>query len=269
MMDKILNFIKKYSKPSTAFTGLLQLSLPFSLYVGFSMGVAWYWWAACIFFYTVIYSLTGNNVALHRYFTHSHFSVSKPVEYFFLWASAMSGVGEPVSYAMTHLIHHKYPDTEFDPHGPVRGRRSWFIYFQKTVDPSETPVFSRRLVELSSKYGWLHRYYIPFIFVNGLIMCMIDIKVFLFLWLIPSAMACWGIGWAVWRQHWNFKPANSDLHHWDVLYEGLHKHHHDYPAAPNTALYPGEIDWTYQFAKIYRPKFYIQRQPQLNDQTIN
>ena len=82
-------------------------------------------------------------------------------------------------------------------------------------------------------------------------------------------MACWGIGWAVWRQHWDFKPANSDLHRWDILYEGLHKHHHDYPAAPNTALYPREIDWTYEFAKIYKPKFYMQGQPKLDDQEIN
>jgi hypothetical protein len=41
------------------------------------------------------------------------------------------------------------------------------------------------------------------------ILWLIDYKVFLFLWLIPASIACWGVGWAVWRQHWHMEPNNS------------------------------------------------------------
>jgi stearoyl-CoA desaturase (delta-9 desaturase) len=173
----------------------------------------------------------------------------------------MIGLGEPLSYAMTHIVHHRHSDTELDPHGPVRGKHSWLIWFQKTVDPKETPVFSKHIAILNKKYGWLHRFYIPFVLVNAGILWLIDYRLFLFVWLIPASLACWGIGWAVWRQHWHFEPNNSPIHRWDYLYEGLHLNHHLYPAAPDTAINPKEIDWTYQTSKLFNPKYNWQGQP--------
>jgi len=257
MMDKIL----KYMAPSTAATGLLQLSLPLGIYLGIQSGASWHWWAIAVFFYTIVYSMIGNNIALHRYFTHAHFKVAKPVEYFFLWTGSMIGLGEPLSYAMTHIIHHKHSDTKYDPHGPQRGKRSWLIWFQKTVDPKETPVFSKHIAQLGRKYGLLHKFYIPFVFANAGILWLIDYKLFLFVWLIPASAACWGIGWAVWRQHWHMEPNNSPLHRWDYLYEGLHLNHHLHPGAPDTAVNSGEIDWTYQTSKFFMPKYNWQGQP--------
>lgn len=263
----MLKYIQKFTKTSTISTSILQLSLPFSIYLGIQTGAGWMWWAAALFMYMFVYSLIGNNVAMHRYFTHGHFQVSKPVEWFFLWCGSMTGLGEPLSYAMTHIIHHKYPDTELDPHGPKRGKRSILVYFQKTVDPAETPVFSRRLVELNNKYGWLHRYYLLFVLANAAIMWAIDFKVFLFLWLLPSSMACWGIAWAVYRQHWHGVANNSRFHKIDFLYEGLHKNHHDWPSAPDTAVHSGEIDWTYRTAQLFAKEFDYRGQPSQNEIT--
>jgi len=261
----MINFIKKYMQPSGAATGLLQLSLPLGLYLGITSGATWHWWAAAVFFYTIVYSLVGNNIGLHRYFTHGHFTVSKPVEYFFLWSGSTIGLGDPLSYAITHIIHHKYPDTDLDPHGPVRGKRSWLIWFQKTVDPAETPVFSRRLTDLYRKYNWVHTYYIPLLILNAGILWLIDYRAFLFLWLIPISLSCWGIGWAVWRQHQDFVANNCPTHKWEPLYEGLHLNHHDHPMAPNTAIRKGEIDWTYQVSKIFRPTYNWKGQPKQDD----
>jgi hypothetical protein len=100
-----------------------------------------------------------------------------------------------------------------------------------------------------------------FVLVNAAVMWAIDFKVFLFLWLIPSSLACWGIAWAVIRQHWDLTANNSPWHRVDFLYEGLHLNHHLWPAAPNTAVRLGELDWTYQVSKIFRPKYYWQGQP--------
>lgn len=253
--------LMKYMAPSTLGTGILQASLPLGIYLGIQSNAEWYWWAWCLFFYTIVYSMIGNNIALHRYFTHSHFKVSKPVEWFFLWCGSMIGLGEPLSYTITHVVHHRYPDTDLDPHGPSRGVRSIWIYFQKTVDPKETPVFSKHIADLNHRYGWLHRYYWLVVLGNASILALIDYKAFLFLWLIPASLACWGIGWAVWRQHWHGTANNSPYHRWDILYEGLHKNHHDYPMAPNTAVRAGEIDWTYKFSKLFLPIYNWKGQP--------
>jgi fatty-acid desaturase len=259
MKDKIL----RWMAPSLWATSVLQLSLPFGLYLGATSGASWHWWAAMLFFYGIVYAMIGNNIGLHRYFTHGHFTVSKPVDLLFLWCGTMTGLGEPLSFALTHMVHHnpKYTDTPLDPHGPIHGKRSILFFYQKAIDVTVTPVFNRRVVELSRRFGWLHRYYIPFVLANAAILYAIDYKVFLFLWLIPASLAVWGVSFSVIRQHWPLATNNCRTHKWEPLYEGLHLNHHDYQTAPNCAVRPGEIDYTYQFSRLFRPKYNFRGQP--------
>lgn len=255
-------WILKQLRPSRWFASLMQVTVFFAIAYGISLDAEWYWWAGTIFFYLIVYSMIGNNIALHRYFTHGHFTVNKPTEWLFLWTGSMIGLGEPLSYAMTHAVHHKYPDVPgIDPHGPTNGLRSIFIWFQRDIDPAKTPIVSKHMVLLSRKWGWLHRFYVPFVLLNAALLWAIDVKVFLFLWLIPAGIACWGIGWAVWRQHWHYTANNSRFHRWDWVYEGLHLNHHLWPMAPNTAVRPDEIDWTHEISKVFNPKFNWAGQP--------
>jgi stearoyl-CoA desaturase (delta-9 desaturase) len=257
MIDKIL----KYMVPSLLTSSLFQLSFFYALYLGVTSGAEWYWWVGSILMSFFGYSMIGNNIGLHRYFTHGHFEVSKPVEYFLLWLGSMTGLGDPLSYAITHTIHHKYSDTKYDPHGPVRGIKSLLVWFQKPVDPKETPVFNRRVAELTRKYWWVHKFYVPLFLLNALVLYFISYKVFLFLWFIPAGLSCWGIASAVLRQHWGMSAQNSKLANWEIYFEGLHLNHHLHPAAPDTAINPGEIDWTYQLSRVFRPKYDWQGQP--------
>jgi len=249
--------MKKLLQPSNEFASLMQLMLPVYLYIALQIDALWYWWALAVFFWLAVYTLFGNNIILHRYLCHGHFTLAKWKEYPLLWMSCMIGVGGPLNYAMTHLVHHnpKYTDTPMDPHGPIRGFRSWLICFQKTVDPGKTPIFSRRILELKNRYQWIHDYYTIIVLVSALILYAIDLKVFLFLWAIPASATCWTISIAVWRQHIGLTAQNTPTHRWEIFYEGLHKNHHDYPMAPDTAVRPGEIDWTYQASKLLRPKY--------------
>ncbi len=257
----MINFIKKYLAHTVEATSILQLSLPFTVWLGYTWQVSWIWWFLAVFSAAFVYVLIGNNVSMHRYFTHKHFTVSKPVELFFLWIGSMLGFGGPLSYALTHIVHHRYPDSEHDPHGPARGKRAWLVYFQKTVDITETPVFNRHIVDLNKKYRWLHDYYVPFVLANALVLWLIDPKVFLFLWAIPASIGCWIVTICIWRQHLGLHANNSPIANWDVIYEGLHANHHDYPMAPNTAIHSGEIDWTYQASRLFRPKYNWAAQP--------
>lgn len=245
---------KELLQPSLVFTSIIQLAFPIFLFIGINLNVSMGWWILSlfgIFFYIMI----GNNIGFHRYFTHSHFQTNKIVEWIFFYAGTMIGFGGPISYAITHLVHHRYSDTEHDPHGPIRGKRSWLVYYQKLVDLNESPLFNRRIVYLSKKYQWSHDYYIPLIILNALILILIDFKLFLFFWAIPASFSCWVLAFAVWRQHAGLEPQNDWFHWFDILNEGLHKNHHINPSAPNTAFSPKEIDWTYQFSRLLFPRF--------------
>lgn len=249
--------IIRYMGPSLEATTLFQLCLPIGLYLGITSGAGWYWWLIAFFFYGIVYSMIGNNIALHRYFTHGHMTVTKSVEWFWVWCGSMIGLGDPVSFAATHIVHHnpKYTDTKMDPHGPIRGIKSVLYYFQKPINVKETPVMNRFFVKLSRKWGWLHRFYIPFLLVNATILYLISYEVFLFCWFIPASLSLWGISISILRQHWNLKANNCKTHRYEILYEGLHLNHHLYPQSPNCAVNPGEIDWTYQFSRLFRPKY--------------
>ena len=234
---------------------VMQLLLPLFIYFAIQQHASIWWWALSFFMYVVVYSMIGNNIALHRYFTHGHATYPKIVEYAFLWVGAMTCLGEPVSYAMTHLVHHKYPDTVKDPHGLTKGWRSFFPYFHRRLDLKETPMLSRRLAELSKKYGWLHNYYVPFVLFNAGLLYLIDIKLFLFCWAIPASMTISGVMSALLTQHLHGKANNGWNHKWFWYYEALHLNHHDYPNKPNTALTSEQVDYTYEFSKLFFPKF--------------
>lgn len=247
--------VKKIFEPSLIASSIFQLSLPLAIYFGITYNTDPVWWLISIFFAVVIFVLIGNNIAMHRYFTHQHFTVSKPVEYFFLWAGSMLGLGSPMSYAITHIVHHKHSDSELDPHGPRYGKRSWLVYFQKKVITSETPVVTRNLLKLHKKYFWMHNYYVPILIIHAVILYLINWKLLVFLWWIPASTACWIVAWTVWSQHVGLNPRNHRLTNIFSLGEGLHKTHHDHPSTPNTAIDSNNVDWTYQASKIFFPKY--------------
>lgn len=253
--------MKKLLQPSNKFTALLQLLFPLFFYLGIESGASWYWWLVAFFFWAIVYTIFANNVMFHRYCCHAHFTLAKWKEYPMLWLSCMAGFGGPLSYAMTHLIHHKYSDTEHDPHGPIRGIRSWLMCFQQTVNPAETPIFSKQILKLKKRFWWMHEYYTLIVLGTALMLYLIDPLVFLFCWAIPASFGCWGVGFAVWRQHLGLEPGNARTHRWEIVYEGLHLNHHLHPGAPDTAFKKGEIDWTYQFSRLLKPTYDWKGQP--------
>jgi stearoyl-CoA desaturase (delta-9 desaturase) len=170
--------INAFLQPSNQATGIFQLTLPIAIYFGIQSDAGVLWWLMSVFFWGVVYIIIGNNIGLHRFFSHNHFALSKPVEYLLLWIGCMIGLGGPLSYSITHLVHHKYSDTERDPHGPIRGKQSMWIWLQKTVDIKETPIFSKQIFKLSTKYMWTHKFYIPLVLGSAAILYLIDIKVF-------------------------------------------------------------------------------------------
>jgi hypothetical protein len=78
-----------------------------------------------------------------------------------------------------------------------------------------------------------------------------------------------GYRMAVWRQHIGLTPQNHPNHRYEPVYEGLHLNHHLWPMAPDTAVNPKEIDWTYQASRVLRPTYNWQGQPNRNDQETN
>ena len=60
----------------------------------------------------------GITALYHRSLSHKSWIPCKPLEYFSAIAASLGGTSSPINWVTTHIAHHKYADTEFDPHPP-------------------------------------------------------------------------------------------------------------------------------------------------------
>ncbi|GKD07480.1 fatty acid desaturase, type 1 protein [Tanacetum coccineum] len=68
----------------------------------------------------------GVTIGYHRLLTHKSFKIPKWLKYIIVYCGAQSGEGEPIYWVSVHKNHHKYVDTEKDPHTPKEG--FWFSH---------------------------------------------------------------------------------------------------------------------------------------------
>lgn len=246
--------LRKFIEPNSYQTTLVQLLLPIAVMWAISFDAGIGWWLTAFLFYG-FYCAIGNNLAMHRYFTHNQFTVSKPIECLFVWFSSMGMFGSPSSYAIPHLIHHRYPDTDLDPHGPSAGLKSIIYYYHRNQNLQSATLFSRRILELTKRYGWLHKYYGIWIVANLTILALLGTKVFVFCWLLPASLSLWAVSISIYLQHWPNKPSNNSYYTLFGWGEGLHKNHHDMPGKSNTAVNSGETDYMHLLAQLFARNF--------------
>lgn len=96
----------------------------------FWVGVSWFAVMVAVALYAVrMFAITG---FYHRYFSHRSFRTSRPVQFLFAVIGAASVQRGPLWWAAHHRNHHRYADTEADPHSPrIRGfwrsHMGWFL----------------------------------------------------------------------------------------------------------------------------------------------
>ena len=90
---------------------LLALSPHFFSWGALGTGFALYWLTAGI----------GITLGFHRLVSHRSFQTPKWLEYILVLCGTLACQGGPIDWVGLHRIHHKYSDTEPDPHDSNRG----------------------------------------------------------------------------------------------------------------------------------------------------
>jgi stearoyl-CoA desaturase (delta-9 desaturase) len=90
--------------------------------------------------------MLGITLGFHRHFAHRSFEMGRATRFFWALLGTMSMQKGPLWWAGNHVYHHRYADTELDPHSPsLRGfykaHIGWFLNDVKydAVDP-QNPV---------------------------------------------------------------------------------------------------------------------------------
>lgn len=183
-------------------------------------------------------------VGFHRLFCHQAFSTYKPIEVGLALLATLTFYGTTIQWSGLHAAHHKFSDTNRDPH--FTGW-SYLLWKRNSNDNVGLRLISR--LSKSQLHTSLHRLYLlPFL----VLLCLgsLSWKAFTFLYLIP-------LGWlhlvnGLHQVLAHSKTGPRDLGILEVpLFTGgewYHAYHHKHPKNPRF----GRLDLGYLFICLIR-----------------
>lgn len=161
----------------------------------------------------------------HRYVTHSSWKCPVWAEKVFLFLGSFFAFTQVLSWTATHNMHHRYVDTEKDPHGPHKGLMANILiaYYGFNLAYARKVNLENPLYQLQMKY-----YFAVAIFgfvVTSLIFSPV-------VWTIINTYGFLGQASVNYLGHKNGSPVNRPYLSWLLAGETYHKHHHGHPKDP-------------------------------------
>lgn len=213
------------------FLFVLQLILPLlALWaVIVYSSLSWLLVSVLVFF---LFRCIGYTLTYHRVITHQTHVMHPVVEFLCLALGFYGSMSTPLEAASIHMNHHKYMDTERDPHSPKHiGWKAWFPMFWVDKDKGDYKTIVRLSrnprVMFFQKHYWL-------LMCVPLVLLLISLKAFLFLWLVPGAISLVTLSWSTFN-HDADGPMNRGII-FGILTGGEHHHKWHHNHATNTSM---------------------------------
>lgn len=156
---------------------LLKLSIPMHVLLLVSFFIIDYS-LLNLFGILVLWTLIGGfgvAVGYHRYFAHKSFQTYEPIEKLLAYLGLLSCDGSlPFWVALHRGLHHRYADTDKDPHSPVRGKWYAFISWQKEISQDTVGLVAARDIMRNKFVMFLHNHQYKIFWGTFLILCLIS-----------------------------------------------------------------------------------------------
>jgi fatty-acid desaturase len=201
-------------------------------------------WIPTLSVFELLVWLVGSNLLIgylisgfqHRYCSHKSWQPSRFVEALSLLLCSAFVLTPSMGWASTHQVHHRYTDTEDDPHGNAHSVWHNFMVFNGIPKISRIPRWMIR----DKLYGMQAKYYWEVAILSGLLFTVAGLGGF---WVATIAVAYIFQVTLNLLGHPNKSPVNNPL--LAVIYSGelYHKFHHENPGVPRFGLF----DAPYQF----------------------
>ncbi|VVB12922.1 unnamed protein product [Arabis nemorensis] len=99
----------------------------------------------------------GITFSYHRNLTHRSFKLPKWLEYPFAYIAIFALQGDPIDWVSIHRFHHRYTDSDRDPHSPMEG--FWFSHVLWIFDTKYIrEKCGRRSNVMDLKQQWFYRF---------------------------------------------------------------------------------------------------------------
>lgn len=225
--------------PIASYLGFASMILGVYMLVSGSASILWF--IPMAFFTFMI--LMGVTVGMHRLFCHRSFKVNAFWNIILAYLGTLAIYGSTVQWTSMHMSHHKFSDTDKDPH-----YTGWKYLFWKKNKPTE--FHKKTLVRMyrDPVHRFMHKYYLFVIGITILFLYALSPLALLFCYLIP-------LGWLHFvgsthqvYAHGKQGPLNLNWLEFVMFTGGEwgHKHHHDYPKD----IHFGKWDLGYYFIKL-------------------
>jgi len=211
---------------------------------------------AAVLFFTRVFFITAG---YHRYFSHRAFRTSRFFQFVLAFGGCAAAQKGPLWWAGTHRVHHRYTDTDRDPHSPMQG--FWWSHVGWVLSPMHKDVDHDDIAEFATypelrfvdRHDWIAPWALgvaSFLVAGlpGLVIGFFGSTVLLWhaTFLVNSAAHVFG------RRRY----ATADTSRNNVfvalvtLGEGWHNNHHHYPACARQGFRWWELDVTYWVLRV-------------------
>ncbi|XP_011698188.1 PREDICTED: acyl-CoA Delta(11) desaturase [Wasmannia auropunctata] len=224
-------------------------------------------------FVTIYTSGFGITAGVHRLWSHKAYKAKWPLRLLLVFLFTITGQRDVYTWALDHRVHHKYSETDADPHDARRGFFFAHVGWLFTT-PHPDVVAKRKAVDMSdleadSIVMWQKRWYIPLFLLLTIV--------------LPVGIPCYFWSESLWISFWvNFNLrfcinlniafcVNSVAHMWGQkpydksispveniavsiasLGEGYHNYHHVFPWDYKTGeLGENPFNWTTSFIDAF------------------
>lgn len=226
-----------------------------------------------VFAASYLWHSLGVTIGYHRLLSHRSFKCSKAVEYFWVLGGYLAFEGSPIWWAAIHRAHHKYTDTQLDPHSPHYGFKNAYYGWMtpKTypvyIDPKQQcpDLVDDPLYRTLEQNGDWHRAH-ALVAASGLLFRAGLWAIFGWRVALASALA----GAAVLQiplllnvvchtpklGYKTYARDDDSVNVWWVALlangEGWHNNHHAFPGSARSGLKPHEFDLSWLILRVLR-----------------
>jgi stearoyl-CoA desaturase (delta-9 desaturase) len=215
---------------------------------------SWAMFALTILMYFLIFGF-GVSITFHRSITHRALEMNPIVEALGKFFASMGGTGIPISWVLIHKSHHKYSDTDKDPHSAKD-----ILKYLMGKYPTVSQVGIRKLA-VSKVNKILHRHYYLIILAYGIVWATAGVNFFFYGFVYPMVLTMIAghlVNWYTHEHRWfNYKPHNTkDNSQNNIIIgmatwgEGFHNTHHKFPGQANFGTKNWECDISFLFIKL-------------------
>jgi len=213
-------------------TLMQYLPIPILVWAVLYSNAGWGWWITSLVV-SFILTVYGHIIAFHHTFCHRTFKFNRVIEIILMYIGTCSTLVSPIVWCSAHGAHHKYPDTELDPHSPKH--HGWKIFFFMNHIPKKPDFFGCKHLLKDKAHLWFNSdigYWTTVLTYPLISYLLFGLYGLVFIWAIPTFYVMLEALFSLFAHRGETNEAGHKARDNDLLLflvtfgDGNHKSHH-------------------------------------------